>query len=132
MDTATQTPCEREHDFALIVGGMAGPDGLDDDVLNALFEAGCDDATPMLRYGLLFIEFSRTATSLDDALLSAIRDVRKASENLGRGEVIRIDECDFVSAADIGRRTNRPRQDRESVDQGAAWGRAVFPRRVAI
>jgi len=55
---------------------------LNDAVENALFEAGCDDATASIRYGLLYLEFSRVSSSFKEAILSAIRDVRKA--NIGR------------------------------------------------
>ena len=100
---ATQT-CEREYDFALI---LTGANDLTDDVMNALFEAGCDDATPSVQYGCICLEFSRRAESLKDAILSAIRDVRKA--NIG-ADVLRVDECDLVTPAEIARRIGRSRQ----------------------
>ncbi len=93
-----------EHDFALIVGGVAS---LTSKVENALFAAGCDDATLSIRYGLLYVEFSRTAESLKDAILSAIHDVQKAG--IG-AEVIRVDECSLVTASEIARRIGRSRQ----------------------
>lgn len=98
----THTPCDREHDFVLILSGVAE---LTTEVENALFEAGCDDATLSVQYGRLCLEFSRTAPSLMDAVLSAIRDVRRAGQ-----DVLRVDECDLVTQADIARRTDRSRQ----------------------
>ncbi len=97
-------PCQREYDFALIVGGV--PD-LTDEVMDSFFKAGCDDATISQRSGLLFIEFSRTADSFEDALISAIHNVCDAKVG---AEVLRINECDFVSAADIARRIGKSRQ----------------------
>ena len=95
---------EREHDFALIVDGV---DDLDDVVENALFEAGCDDATVSMQYGLLYIEFSRSAASLKDAIISAI----EAVEDAGIGaQVRRVDDCNLVTASDIARRIKRSRQ----------------------
>jgi len=98
------TNAQREYDFALIVGNVGE---LNDAVENALFEAGCDDATASIRYGLLYLEFSRVSSSFKEAILSAIRDVRKA--NIG-AEVLRVDECNLVTAAEIARRIQRTRQ----------------------
>lgn len=96
--------CETEHDFALIVDGVST---LTQDVEDALFNAGCDDATLSMQYGLLYLEFSRAANSLRDAILSAIRDVQSA----GIGAVVlRVDECDLVTLAEIARRIGRSRQ----------------------
>lgn len=96
--------CEREHDFALVVGGV---DELSEAVEHALFEAGCDDATVSMQYGLLYLEFSRSAASLKDAIISAI----EAVEGAGIGaQVLRVDDCNLVTAADIARRIDRSRQ----------------------
>ena len=43
-----------------------------------LFEAGCDDALINYRNGAVYLEFDRQATSLEDAVISAIKDVRSA------------------------------------------------------
>jgi hypothetical protein len=99
-----KTPCEREYDFALILAGIAD---LTDEVMDAFFSAGCDDATFTLRYGLIFAEFSRSARSFEDAILSAIHQIRRADTG---AEVIRVNDCDLVSASDIARRINRSRQ----------------------
>ena len=93
-----------EHDFALIVGGV---EALPQHVEDALFNAGCDDATLSIQYGLLYMEFSRSAPSLEDAIIGAINDVR----NAGIGaEVLRVDECDLVTPSEIARRIGRTRQ----------------------
>ncbi len=96
--------CEREHDFTLVLNGV---DHLDEDVADALFGAGCDDATPSLRFGKVYLTFTRTARSLREAILTAIRDVRRA--RIG-ADVLRVDECDLVTQAEIGRRVGRSRQ----------------------
>lgn len=96
--------CEAEHDFALIVGGISE---LNQKVEDALFEAGCDDATLSIQYGLLYMEFSRIAKSLKDAIIRAIHDVQKAG--IG-AKVLRVDECNLVTASDIARRIGRSRQ----------------------
>lgn len=97
-------PCRREHDFALILDGI---DDLTDGVMDRLFEAGCADATFSIRYGLVFAEFSRTAESYRDAVLSAIQDVHRADVG---AEVLRVNPCDLVTPADIARRIDRSRE----------------------
>ena len=104
MNEAINQPCEREYDFALIVGGASE---LTESVEDALFAAGCDDATLSIQYGLLYMEFSRPARSLKDAIINAIRDV----QNAGIGAaVLRVDENSLVTASDIARRIGRSRQ----------------------
>ena len=97
-------PCRREYDFALVIEGVAD---LNDDVMNKLFNAGCDDATFSVRYGLIFAEFSRDADSYSQALLTAISDVRAADVG---AEVLRVNTCDLVTPADIARRIDRSRE----------------------
>ncbi len=104
MRQTNENTREKEYDFALIVGGV---DSLTSQVEDGLFSAGCDDATLSIQYGLLYIEFSRAAASLKDAILSAIRDVRKAG--IG-AEVLRVDECNLVTPSEIARRIGRSRQ----------------------
>jgi len=93
-----------EYDFTLILTGVKS---LNREIADALFEAGCDDATPSLRLGQVYLTFSRTATTMADAILSAIRDVRKS--RLG-ADVLRVDPCNLVTQAEIARRINRSRQ----------------------
>jgi hypothetical protein len=95
---------EREHDFTLVLTGVAE---LTPEREDALFEAGCDDATISIRSGRVYLTFSRHAPSLTDAILSAIRDVR----NAGIGaDVLRVDAVDLVTQSDIARRIDRTRQ----------------------
>lgn len=104
MNELTDNVCEKEHDFALIVDGVGS---LTTDVEDALFNAGCDNATLSIQYGLLYMEFSRRARSLHNAIVSAIHDVRKAG--IG-AEVLRVNECNLVTASEIARRIQRSRQ----------------------
>ncbi len=97
-------PCQREYDFALVIEEIVD---LNDDVMDKLFSAGCDDATFSVRYGLVFAEFSREAESYSQALLTAINDVRAAGVG---AEVLRVNTCDLVTPADIARRIDRSRE----------------------
>lgn len=95
---------ETEFDFALVVDGVRE---LTPSVEDALFEAGCDDATLSIQYGRLYVEVSRAANSLEEAILSAISDIHKAGVG---ATVVRIDECSLVSPAQIARKIGRSRQ----------------------
>jgi len=92
-----------EYEFVLVLAGVE----LSDEVANALFEAGCDDATPSLKLGRLYLWFNREAANLKTAILSAIRQVMAAG--IG-AEVVGVDECNLVSPSDIARRLGRSRQ----------------------
>lgn len=96
--------CGCEHEFVLVLDGVSeiGPH-----VMNALFDAGCDDATPSIRFGRGYLTFAREAPSLREAILGAIRDVKRA--NIG-ASVLYVDNCNLVSQADIARRIGRTRQ----------------------
>jgi hypothetical protein len=66
-----------------------GPDLLDWDTLDALFEAGCGDAT----IGRDTLEFARSARTRDEALCSAMRDV----ESVPGVSVLRVELSDSGS-----------------------------------
>jgi hypothetical protein len=94
-----------EYDFTLILTDDIRD--FTDETVDALCEAGCDDATIAQRYGRIYVTFSRDAESLASAIVSAIEDVRKASICAG---VMRVDNCNLVTQAEIARRLDRPRQ----------------------
>ncbi len=94
-----------EHHFTLTIRGP-----LTDARLDALFEAGCDDATFSTKGELTFGEFDREAVSLVDAVVSAITAV----ESVEGAEVLHVDPDELVWASEIAERTGRSRQ---SIDQ---------------
>ena len=87
--------------FSLILSGISN---LTDEVCDALFEAGCDDALPGVRNGVVFLDFDREAMSLRQAVLSAMADVEGA--NLGV-RIDRVEPDELMAMADIAGRTNR-------------------------
>jgi hypothetical protein len=99
-----QTTCPQEYDFALVIDGVSD---LTPEIEDALFEAGCNDATFSIRYGHLFAEFSRTSMSVEEAIFSAIEDVRKTGIKVS---VVCVDQCNLVTQSDIARRIKRSRQ----------------------
>lgn len=62
--------------FCLVLTGIAN---LTEEMINALFESGCDDSTPCFIDKEVRIWFDREAESLEDAISMAIRDVRQAN-----------------------------------------------------
>lgn len=88
--------------FTLIVSGFDHEtDGFED----ALFEAGCDDATVSVQRGLLVLDFQREAAGLARAIKSAIADVRKVG-----GDVIHVEPDTLVNSSDIASRAAMTRQ----------------------
>jgi hypothetical protein len=66
---------KREFDFTLILSGV---EDLTAEFCNALYTAGCDDATPGMRQGTVFLDFTREAESFATAVASAIKDAERS------------------------------------------------------
>ena len=93
-----------EWTFRLTLAGL----DLTDVRLNALFDAGCDDATFSLeRDGSVLGLFDRDAETQEDAVLSAIDNV----EGAGVGaRVLRVaQDDDWLTASEIAERVGRSR-----------------------
>lgn len=73
-----------KYEFTLI---LAASLELTEDIADALFAAGCDDGTPGTCNGVFSIDFHREAASLEDAIRSAIEDVRTAGYDVARVEI---------------------------------------------
>lgn len=89
-----------EWEFALRFATK--PEG---DVLDRLFELGCDDATFGADAGGPYALFHRDAESFPDAVLSAIDAV-----SLAGLDVVRVEPDDVVSAAEVADRLGRSRE----------------------
>jgi hypothetical protein len=83
-----------EYAFTLT---LKGRDPLTDVHQDALFEAGCDDATFGGQHGEYFADFAREAASFGEAVGSAIRQVESAVPGLA---VVRV-ERERQSAASL-------------------------------
>jgi hypothetical protein len=75
MSQTASEPIHPTWAFTLILDGV--PE-LTDDMTDALYEAGCDDALVGSRDGVIFLDFTRQAVSLQEAVRSAISDVQAA------------------------------------------------------
>lgn len=62
------------HQFTIVVNGA---DLQSDAGANALFVAGCDDATAGRVNGVQYVDFDREAVTLDEAIRSALTDLRR-------------------------------------------------------
>ncbi len=107
------------HHFTLILDGS---DAQSETTVDALFEAGCDDALVGRAEGIQYVEFDREAARLDDAVLSAIADV----ERVPGLTVARIADAGLVSMTDIALRMGRSREGVRLLVAGAR-GPGGFP-----
>jgi len=78
---ATQTvPASQPgFEFSLV---FTGPTELTDELVDLLYEAGCDDGLIGMQSGEFFIDFHRRAPSYRIALMSAIADLERAGLGL--------------------------------------------------
>lgn len=109
-----------KHEFTLVLGGASV---LDESVLDALYEAGCDDATFGERGSSEYATFHRSAPTFAAAVIAAIRAVEKAAPGT---RVLRIEPEDFVSASAIARRCRRSRESVRLLVEGER-GPGAFP-----
>ena len=58
-----------------------------DEQADALFAAGCEDGTPVTWDGTSWVHFDREAASLEDAIRTAVEQVRAASCDVSRIEL---------------------------------------------
>lgn len=80
------------HQFTVVVDGV---DLQSEPAANALFAAGCDDATAGRVNGVQYVEFDREAVSFDAAIQSAVSDLQR----LDGLEVVRISNQPVSSRA---------------------------------
>lgn len=58
-----------------------------DEQADALYEAGCDDGTPVSRDGMARVHFDREAASLEDAVRLVVSQVRAAGLDAAKVEL---------------------------------------------
>ena len=106
--------------FRLIV---ERPDLQDDRTLDALYEAGFDDATFGVENGVQYIEFARAAGSYGTALFSAMAQLRDVVPDV---VIIDVDRSEYVTMSEIARRMGRSRESIRQLVQGLR-GSGDFP-----
>jgi hypothetical protein len=70
----------KNWEFTLELTGIKNPTT---ELADSLFRAGCADATLSKSEGKLWLDFDREAESLEEAVATAMNDVRRAGEMLG-------------------------------------------------
>lgn len=90
------------YEFTLVIDG----DVMGDEAIDALFEAGCDDATFGGIDGSSYGGFDREAETLEQAIASAIAQV----ESVHGLVVVRVEPDDLVTLTDIAHRLGRTRE----------------------
>lgn len=73
------------HAFAVYVAGIDVAGQYED----ALYDAGCDDATIVVRDGMMHLDFDREAPAFSDAVGSAMHDIEKAG-----GRILKIERIE--------------------------------------
>jgi hypothetical protein len=108
------------HDFTVLVRGA---DLLEDDNLEALFEAGCDDATFGEEHGASYAAFHREADTFADAVITAIEAIERAVPG---ALVYRVQGDELVTASAIAERMGRSRESVRLLIEGKR-GPGGFP-----
>ena len=91
-----------EYEFTLVLDGDLDGEA----VFDALFEAGCGDATFGQVDGVGYADFIREAPTFGDAVRSAIEQV----ESVPGLRVARVEPDDLVTMSDIAQRLGRSRE----------------------
>jgi hypothetical protein len=102
---------------------LVGPDLQTDENLDALFEAGCDDATFGSREHIQFADFHREAPNLAEGIAGAIHAVETAVPGT---LVFRVEPEELVSLTAIAQRTRRTRESIRLLAEGRR-GPGGFP-----
>jgi len=83
----------KTYEFDLYLDNVAE---ISDDQADKLFEAGCDDGTPVSSDGGAWVHFDREAESLEDAIRSTVAQVQSAGFTASKVEI------DVASAVSTG------------------------------
>jgi len=91
-----------EYEFSLVISGNLE----DQELLDALFEAGCDDATCGQVDGVGYADFVREAPTFGEVVRSAIEQV----ESVPGLRVARVEPKDLITMSEIAQRRRRTRE----------------------
>lgn len=72
------------YGFDVVLKGLTE---VSEDLADALFAAGCDDGTPASSNGLAWVHFDREAATLEDAIRSAVAQVKAAGAKVAKIEL---------------------------------------------
>jgi TATA-box binding protein (TBP) (component of TFIID and TFIIIB) len=69
------------YEFTVIASGL---DHNADDFEDRFYEAGCDDALVAFQSGHIIVDFTREANSIEEAIASAIENIRSIGTSVDR------------------------------------------------
>jgi predicted DNA-binding transcriptional regulator AlpA len=92
------------YQFTLVLKNVDENTG---DLEDSLYESGCDDALINFKNGAVYLEFDREASSLEEAVVSAIKDVQSSSLE---ADVSSVAPENFVTESEIATRLQLSRQ----------------------
>ncbi len=113
----------KTYAFTIVLDGASE---MTTEVIDALFEAGCDDGSLGSSGGALSIDFDREAPSLAEAIASAIRDIDRSGSGVTPVRVEVEGAGDLVTAGEIARRLGQSRESVRLYTTGAR-GPGGFP-----
>lgn len=90
-----------KFEFSIIASGL---DPAADDFEQRFYDAGCDDAAIAFQKGHIIVDFTREATSISEAIVTAMRDVQATG-----ARVDRVEPDPLFSLSDIAARTGLTR-----------------------
>jgi hypothetical protein len=97
--------------------------------LDALYDAGCDDAAVGVgQYGMVGLDFTRAAASAEDAIRSAIENVRTASP----GAALMQAGPDLMGLTEMAEIFGFSRQNMRKYATGQSGGPGAFPPPVVL
>lgn len=100
-----------EFEFTIIATGL---DPQAEDFEGRFFDAGCDDAIVSFQKGHILVDFAREAVSIEEAIASAVENVKEAGAT-----VERVEPDPLVSLSDMASRANLTRQAMTNYFKGA-------------
>lgn len=115
---------EKTYEFTLVLKNV---DEHTENLEDSLYESGCDDALINFREGAVYLDFGRTAISLEAAVISAIKNVESASV---KAIVVSIAPEDLVTESEIAKRLEVKRQAVSLWIKGARRNSIPFPKPV--
>jgi hypothetical protein len=74
----------KTYEFDIILKGTAE---VTDEQADVLFAEGCDDGTPACSNGMAWVHFDREAPSLEEAIHSAVTQIRSAGFTVSKVEL---------------------------------------------
>lgn len=91
----------KTYEFAIIASGL---DHEAEDFEAQFYENGCDDALVSFQKGHIIVDFAREAQSIEDAIASAVTNVKATGATINR-----IEPDPLVSLSEIAARTGMSR-----------------------